>query len=245
MSVTASSLGTTALQKLGVLASGETLSAADGAIVLDRLNAWLDSLGVERLTMHYTLRTSHTLGAGTASYTLGSGGTINIQRPTFLERAGLIQDTSATDPQEVPIRVLTDQDYAEWPFKTLQETFPSAVWYDHNWSAGLGRVYPLPIPSAAGTALVLYTPQQATAFADLTTSYTLPPAYQRFYTLGLARELPPDYGVTFPRDLEDQYTEVRATLKIANLRPVALKVDPALRPRATIINTISGNEVIL
>lgn len=230
MSVTASSLILDALTQLGKAAPGESLSKADGELGLSRLNDWIDSHGIERLTMSYTLRTVKALTAGTASYTIGSGGDVNIQRPQYLERAGVLLDNTATDPDEARIEVLPEQGYAEWRIKTLSGT-PSAVYYDHNWASGLGRVYPLPIPDVSTTSLVLYTPQAATQFADLTTVYTFPPAYRRFYRLGLARELRADYGIPPSADLEQMFAEAQAAVKRANLRPIELHLDPALTRR--------------
>ncbi len=217
-----------ALMDLGHLAPGESLSADDADLSLTRLNDWIDSLGVERLTMSYILRTTHTLTASTASYTIGSGGNINIQRPTYLTRAGIIIDTTADPLVEIPIDVLTDQEYQDIPIKAMESPLAVAVYYDHNWSAGLGRVYPYPIPNVNTTSLVVYTPQAATEFADLTTDYTFPPAWRRFYRLGLACELWQPFGQLGDIGvLRESFEQARAAVKRANYRIEEMPMDPA------------------
>ena len=220
-----------ALQELGVLATGETVQGSEGSEALDIANDFLDALGAERLSMFSVLRTVKTLAASTASYTIGTGGSIDIVRPLWIDTATLVVDTAATIPTEIEIEVLTDAAYAVWPSKTLEASQPSAIYYDHAWSAGLGRIYVLPIPDVGTTQLVLYTPQQPAAqFADFnTTSYTFPPAFRRMLRKNLALELLPSYpGVQPSPLLLKQAMESKTQFKAANLRPLQLRRDPAL-----------------
>jgi hypothetical protein len=227
--MTGTTLITDALQLLGSQAPGESLTAVDGALALRRLNDWIDSLGLERQLMNYVLRTTKTLTPSTASYTIGTGGNISMVRPTYLDRAGMVVDTTATVPVEIPIQILTDQEYARETVKSLTSTLATSIYYDHNWSAGLGRIYVLPIPTVSTTQLVIYTPQAATEFADLTTDYTFPPGVRRFYRFGLACELWADYAqVADIGWLQAQRDEARAAVKRANVRLEEMPIDAAL-----------------
>lgn len=227
--MTGSDLITAALQQIGELGIGESVDADNGAIGLSRLNDWIDSLGNERQLMAYVLRTTKTLTASTASYSIGSGGSINIQRPQYLERAGLILDTTATVPVEIPVHILTDQEYAREPLKTLTSTLSTRIYYDHNWSAGLGLIYVLPIPTVNTTQLVLYTPQTTTEFADLTTNYTFSPGYRRFLRLGLMCELWADYGqIGNIEQMRIDRDAAGAAIKRVNTRLEEMAIDPAL-----------------
>lgn len=233
-----------ALQEIGVLASGETAQGSEGEEALNIANDFLDALGAERLSMFSVLRTPKTLVSGTASYTVGSGGDINIVRPLWIDTAMLVIDTSATTPTEVKIDVLTDGEYAAWPSKTLQASQPSAIWYDHAWSAGLGRIYPLPIPNVGTTQLVLYTPQQpASQFADYnTTSYTFPPAVRRMLRKNLALELAPSYpGCTVSPLLIGQANQSKAQFKSSNVRPLLKRGNPALASAGGTWNPNTGS----
>lgn len=214
-----------ALTQLGVLAAGETLANADAEAALTRLNDWIDSLGTERLTIYKLLRTEKALASGTASYTLGSGGAINIVRPVWLQDAGLIEDNTAAIPQERPIKVLTDDEWARVPDKT-QTGIVGSVYCNFDWSAGLALVSVYPIPNTATTTLVLYTPVALTEFANLTTEYTFPPGYRRFLRTNLAIELAPEYGRPLDPALVQQAIDAKAQIKRANHREADLRLDP-------------------
>lgn len=220
-----------ALQDLGVLASGEDppTSESDEALLL--LNELVETLGLDRGMLFTVLRTAKTLASGTASYTIGSGGSINIARPIWIDDAMLVYDTTASTPTEIPIDVLNDEEYAGWPQKTLQAPLSQAIYYDHGWSAGLGLIYPLPIPNVNTTQLVLYTPQDAvTSFADVnTTSYSLAKGVRRLLRKQLALELAPGYpAATVTPLLLKQAAESKAQFKSANVRPLLKRCDPAL-----------------
>ena len=216
-----------ALTQLGVLAAGETLASADAVEGLERLNDWIDSLGTERLTIYKLLRTEKALASGTASYTLGSGGAINIVRPVWLQDAGLILDNTAAVPEERPITVLTDDTWARLPNKT-QSGIAESVYCNFDYAAGLALVSVYPVPDTATTTLVLYTPVALTEFADLTTDYTFPPGYRRFLRTNLALELAPEYGRALDPALIQQAIESKAQIKRANLRLSGLRLDRAL-----------------
>lgn len=216
-----------ALTQLGVLAAGETLASDDAAEGLERLNDWIDSLGTERLTIYKLLRTEQVLAQGTASYTLGSGGAINIVRPVWLQDAGLILDNTAAVPEERPIKILTDDEWARLPNKT-QTGIVGSVYCNFDWAAGLALVSVYPVPDSATTTLVLYTPVALTEFADLVTDYTFPPGYRRFLRTNLALELAPEYGRPLDPALVQQALESKAQIKRANLRLSELRIDRAL-----------------
>lgn len=219
-----------ALQEIGVNATGEVMGGSEGDEALDIFNDFTDSLGVERLGMYAVLRTAKTLTSGTASYTIGTGGDINIARPMWIADAKLVVDTAATYPTEIDLDVLDDGSYAAWPSKTLQNTQSMAVYFDHAWTLGLGRIYPLPIPSVSTTQLVLYTPSESIAqVTSLATVVTFPPGTRRMLRKNLAIELAPSYpGCAVSQLLIEQAKESKAAWKRANVRPMLRRCDDAL-----------------
>jgi len=90
--LTARDIITATLRSIRVLGVGDPLPADDANDALDRLNDWLDSLALERLTMFHVARTTKLLGSNQQSYTVGIGGDIGIVRPTHIESANLIQN---------------------------------------------------------------------------------------------------------------------------------------------------------
>lgn len=224
---------TRAMQMLGLVEPGEAPSGEDTETGLAVLNEWIDTLGTQRLSIFKVTRnTPYTLAAGTASYTVGSGGTINIARPVWIEHCGLIIDTTAATPTEVGRRVFTDDEWAGIAQKTLQSNLITGIWYDHDWSAGLARIWPWPIPNVATTQVVLYTPTALTEFADLTTDYTFPPGYKRAIRANLAMELAAEYAgaVVTPR-LEKMADLGLTLIKRANLRLSTVDIDPSVLTR--------------
>lgn len=220
------------LKLLGVLAAGETATGNDAQDALSRLNDMVDAWNLERLFIFTIVRTPKTLGSGTASYTIGTGGSINIVRPLWIDHAGLIIDTSASTPSEIPIEVFTDQRWQGIPQKTLQSGLAQGIFYDHAWSAGLGLVYPWPIPNVGTTQLVLYAPGTAVAaFADLTTDYTFPPGYKRMLRYNLAVELAPEFGRALDSTVATIAERTIGNVKRANSRPRELRCDPAVTGR--------------
>ena len=226
--MTARDLITATLRSIRVLGVGDTLLAEDANDAFDRLNDWLDGLALERLTIYYVARTVTPLAASTPSYTIGTGGVINIVRPTQIEFAGLIQDPSAPVPFEQGIEVWTDQRWQQCPNKTLTSTYAQAIYYDHNWNAGLGLVYVWPIPTIGTTQLVIYTPSALREFATIDTAYTFPPGYRRYLRTNFAAEIASEYGKQLTGDQVAAARHAKGQVKRANIRPVEARVDAAL-----------------
>ncbi|HYE88054.1 MAG TPA: hypothetical protein VEA16_16945 [Vicinamibacterales bacterium] len=228
--MTANEIITGALFDLGVLAAGETPAAEDSEAARVCLNDLGDALGLERLTLYKTVRTTKTLASGTASYTIGSGADISVVKPAWIDRAMLVIDTSATYPTEKPISVLTPDEYAAWPQKTLPAPLSMAIFYDHGHnSSGYGTIYPLPIPNVGTTQLVLYTPGgEVATFADLVTDYALPRGYKRALRKNLALEIAPLFDAVPSPLLVRQADESKAALKRVNVPALILSCEPAI-----------------
>lgn len=219
-----------AMKTIGALAAGETPSSEEASDCLLRLNDLIDNWATQRLTIYYQLRTTKTLTANTTSYTIGTGGAINIVRPTLIEAAGLIIDTTATTPTEIPIEVFTLQQWQAIAQKTLTAALSRGIFYDYGWTSGLAVIYPWPIPTVSTTQLVLYTPQALTAMT-LAGTYTFPPGYARLLRMGLARDIAPEFARPWTGDLQALYEESIGDVKRANIRLTDLSVDRALLPR--------------
>lgn len=227
--LTARDIITATLRSIRVLGVGDPLLAEDANDALDRLNDWLDSLALERLTMYHVTRTVKLLGSNVASYTVGLGGDIGIVRPTHIESANLIQDVNLLPHYEKPIDVWTDQRWQGCRQKTLTSTYPTAVYYDHNWQEGLAKLHVWPVPIDCGlTQLVLYTPVALREFPTLDTTFSFPPGYRRFIRTNFAAEIASEYGKQLTADQVAAARQAKAQIKRGNVRPVEARVDPAL-----------------
>lgn len=239
--MTARDLITATLRSIRVLGVGDVLLAEDANDGLNRLNDWIDSLALERLTIYYVGRTIVPLVSGKQSYTIGIGGDIPIVRPTTIEAAGVILDITVVPVYEKPIPIYTDQRYQSWTHqKDLMSPLVQAIWYDHNWNAGLGKLFVWPVPNVSNTELILYTPAALQEFQTLDTAYTFPPGYRRFLRTNFAAEIAPEYGKQLTADQVGSARQAKALVKRGNVRPAELRVDPALSHRGEYFDWRTG-----
>lgn len=216
-----------ALEEIGVLGEAETADADTAGSALARLNLLIDELFLDRQWLHRVNRVQKTLAAGTASYTIGAGGSINTVRPIWIDSAKLIIDTGASTPTEIDLDILSDQRWQDEPQKSLQSSLSTAIHYDHDWSAGLGLIYPWPVPNVGTTALVLNLPgTSVTEFANLTTDYTFAPGYKSALIANLAKRLTTPFGKAITPELAERAIETMARVKRANHRPRELRGEP-------------------
>lgn len=218
--MTALDLITAALKRIGVVGGGQTPSAEDAADALLRLNALLDSFATERLFVPSITRTTWTIVSGTAAYTVGLGGTVNVTRPVFVEDVRF-QDTSQSPTLEMGLDLLTDQNYANIPQKDSTSTYPTSYYYNPTFSGtGLATLTFWPVPTSSTLEGVLYAPATLAQVAALSTTLTLQPGYQWFLQEQLAVALAPEFGVAAPGELRESAREAKANIKRANLRLV-------------------------
>lgn len=211
---------TASFKRIGVVGAGQTPAPEDAADALLRLNALLDSFATERLFVPSITRTTFTIVSGTASYTVGSGGTVNVARPVFVEDVKF-QDTSFSTTLELSLDMLTDQAYANIPQKTTTAPYPTTFYYNPTYtSTGFATLTFWPVPTSSTLQGVLYAPQTLVQVSSLDTTMTLQPGYQWFLQEQLAVSLAPEFGVQTPPDLVQSAREAKANIKRANIRIV-------------------------
>jgi hypothetical protein len=220
---TAYTLITDAFDELGIFQPGESIPDTDAQFSLRTLNRLIGSWAQQSLTIPAQSREVFDLVANQASYTIGIGGDFDTVRPpnqSSLTRAGLVYPTSPT--LEIPLQVLTDDDYVAIPQKALTSTQPYAVYYAPTFAATFGTIYPVPIPDNAANDLVLYLQQPITTFANLTTTYAFPAGYDEALMLALARRLAAPYGRQVSEDLKDRADQALSVIKRSNLKMTAM-----------------------
>jgi len=218
--MTVSDLITGALQDLRVLQVGEVVSSNDASFALERLNDWINALATEGLTVYTNTRTIWTLSTAT-SYTIGSGGAVNCARPTGpMDIVDIgFQDTSVSPTIEYNLGpVLTDDAWAGIAQKELTSVYPQAWYYNPTWTAGLGLLYPWPIPTSTTLQGVIYAPTPVSEFSAISETIALPPGYRRFLRTGLARELSSAFDAALTQEMQIAAIESKADVKRANMR---------------------------
>jgi hypothetical protein len=223
VTLTASNLIAGSLRLLGVLAAGESLPADMGADCLTALNQLLDGWSTERLAIYSQTRNLFALVSGTQRYTIGTGGTWNQDRPLWIDAAAYLTSAGL----EVPIRVLTRDEWAHVGQKSISDAVPQAVFYNPTFPLGAVDVYPK--PTDASVQIVLYTPLAAlTTVAALTTSISVPPGWLKALRYNLALELAPEYGVALDPGILAGAADSKATIKRTNEQLDELVIDSAL-----------------
>jgi hypothetical protein len=234
--VTARDLIGRSLRLLGVLASGESLPADQASDGLDTLNDLLDAWRAERLTLFAQARTVTALTVGVASYTIGSGGTINVNRPLWIDGATIV-----VSGEEIPIRVYTRDEWRRIAQKTLSGQ-PEGIFYNPTFPLGTVEVYPVP---AESTSLVIYGPAEAlVSVASLDTAISMPPGWSKALRYALAVDLAPEYPAVSSDAAQlilSQAVELKATIKRPNEAIEDMDIDPALRRRGAWFDINTGD----
>ena len=167
-----------AARKIQILGRGQTLPADEAQNGLDILNGILGSWSVDG-GMVYTESTDTFTATGAASYTVGSGGDVDIVRPSYVRDLYTTQgsiDYSASAIDQTRYSQICDKDIAGEP---------DVYYYDGNYP--LANLYLYPVPDGTYT-VTINTVKPLTAFASISDSYDMPPEYRRALEANLAVE---------------------------------------------------------
>lgn len=208
-----------AMSKINVLAAGETPSAEDAQVGLDRLNALMTALENEDLFNYTTTDTVATLPASTASLTIGPAQSIAMTRPVRLLK-GSFGRVGGVDYRIDPV---SEMEYNQISLKSsIGAVAPSVCFYDGG--TPTGRVYFWPV-AAGSVELHLVSPAPGGQAANTSTTYDFPPGYQRAIENLLALEIAPDFNVEASRTVMQMAANAKRLLKRTNARVPNLTLD--------------------
>ena len=212
MTDTALTIIETSARHLGALESGASLTDNEAQSGLRALNGMLDLWGIEGLPMYGENLTTHTLVSGTASYTIGSGATIDAARPTGLAgiRGAWVRDSNNIDRR---IRNLwTYKRYQDIGVKATQGPYADILAIDPGVTTS--TIYLYPTPDTGNTLRLLY--DALITFAALTTSFSLPPGYQEAIEYNLALRLAPQFELEASPDVRYMARESKKAIERVN-----------------------------
>ena len=190
MATTANDQINGALRLLGVLAEGETPSAATSQDALTALNQMIDSWNTERLSVFSTQDQVRTWQAGQRFNTLGPTGTIVGERPILVD-----DSTYFFDPQtnvSYGIKLINQQQYNGIAVKTVTSTYPQVMWVNMTYPDIEIYVYPVPLRPLE---FHFVSVEPLTKPASLSTDLTFPPGYLRAFKYNLALEIAAEFGI--------------------------------------------------
>ncbi len=205
---TATAIISRSLRLIGALAAGETPSANEQADGLEALNAMLDSWRTSSLSV-YALRDETLTLTGAASYTIGSGGTLNTTRPVRIESA--FERLSDVD---YPVKLASA--LAWYGLAAKSTTSDVAEWLYYEPAYPLGTLYLYPKATTGVLHLVTWVPLTSYAAAD---SVALPPGYQDAITYNLAVRIAPEYSRPVTPELAAIARDAMLRIERVNFRP--------------------------
>ena len=184
-----------ALRLLGVLAEGETPSAAMSQDALTALNQMIDSWNTERLSVFSTIDQKVDWPTYSINETLGPTGSLIRLNGTAV-RPILVDDaTYFRDPQtnvSYGIKLINQQQYDGIAVKTVTSTYPQVMFVNMTYPDIDIYIYPKP------TRLLEFhfiSVEELSQPATLDTDILFPPGYLRAFTYNLACEIAPEFGV--------------------------------------------------
>ncbi len=190
MATTAGDQINRALRLLGVLAEGETTSAAVSQDALTALNQMIESWNTERLSVFSTQDQVFTWPTSTIKRTLGPTGDFVGNRPILIDDATYFRDPSTN--VSFGIKIINQQQYDGIAVKTVTSTYPQVLWVNMTYPDIEMYIYPMP------TRLLEWhfvSVEELSQPATLSTILTFPPGYLRAFVYNLAMEIAPEFGV--------------------------------------------------
>ena len=179
-----------ALRLLGILAEGETPSAATSQDALMALNQMIDSWNTERLSTFVTQDQVYIWPAGVISRDLGPSGDFVGNRPIMLDDATYYRDPGTN--VSFGIKFINQQQYDGIAVKTVTSTYPQVCWVNMGYPDVTLTIYPRPTRDLEWHFVSV---QELDRPADLSTPILFPPGYLRAFTYNLAMEFAPEFGV--------------------------------------------------
>ena len=167
---------------------------------------------------------------GTRSYTIGPGGTFNTTRPISITSA-FIRDTGNID---YPVDLINEASYDNIRLKGSGNTYPSMLFYDQAFVAGLATIRLYPVPSS-GLTLHISSLRQLTQFATIGEAVVLPPGYQRAIESNFAIEAAAGY-IQVSAELAKIAKESKIAIKNVNAPTHHLQLEMMRGARSNIIS---------
>ncbi len=227
---------TSAMRITNALASGETPTAAEASDALAILNTMIGGWNTERLMVFTIVMQQFTLTPNKGTYTLGAGGDFDYPRPANLYRAGIVWLANPQQPLEIPLTMLTDDEWATVPIKNITSTIPQYLYNDGSYPYMNLNFWCIP---TIADDVRLYMWQLLTQFPDLITDILFPPGYPDAILYNLAVRLAANnIGTMITPLVLKLAAEAIAKIKGLNIPLLDLNVDVALNGRGRHYNWI-------
>lgn len=216
--MTGQELVNAAMQLLGSLTQGESPSTAESTQGLQAANDMLESWSLERMNIFAVQQSEHTLVTTQQEYTIGSGGDFDVARPIRYERASiLLANAGGTGYISQPLEIIDLRQWSDIVERGASGVVARVMYPDMAFPLTTLSLWPRPVFTGTAPKLELYTWTQLQSFADLVTSYTFPPGYQRALKFNLALEIAALDGIVPTPTVAQIAAESKAALRMLNI----------------------------
>jgi hypothetical protein len=225
-----------ALRLIGVLAEGETPSAATSQDALTALNQMIDSWNTERLSVFSTQDQVFSWTPGLISRTLGPTGDFVGNRPILLDDSTYFRDPA--NGISFGIKIINQQQYDGIAVKTVTSTYPQVIWINMDYPNIDMYIYPVPTKVLEWHFISV---TELTQPAALATSLAFPPGYLRAFRFNLACEIAAEFGVEPSRQVQRIAMSSKRNLKRINNPDDIMSLPYSLVGTRQRFNIFAGN----
>jgi hypothetical protein len=224
-----------ALRLLGILAEGETPSAAMSQDALMAMQQMIESWNTERLSVFCTQEQVFTWPSGLISRTLGPTGNFVGLRPILLEDSTYFR---APNNVSYGIKFINQQQYNGIAVKTVTSTYPQVIFVNMTFPDVEMFVYPRPTQDLEWHFVSV---EELSNPATLATNLFFPPGYLRTFAYNLAMEIAPEFGVEPSPQVQRIAMTSKRNLKRINNPDDIMSLPYALVSNRQRFNIFSGN----
>jgi hypothetical protein len=224
MQVTVLDLINGALKNLQVWSPDINLTADEEEDSIRKLTALIESVSNDSLLVYKTTADNFTLAGGVGTYTWGTGGTFNSERPVNVKACTVAISGSAGNI-DMPVAILQYDDFAAIRLKTLQTNYPQYVYIDGDYPLNNVRFYPVPSSAIPAT---FYSDKLITTVTSVTDALRLPPGYYRWLEAQLSIDLAPSFQRQASQNIFDIAKSAYRLLSSTNSEPLTMQTDAAL-----------------
>ena len=185
-----------ALRVLGILAEGETPSAATSQDALVALQQMIDSWNTERLSVFNTQDQTYLWTPGLKTQTLGPSGDFVGNRPIMIDDATYFRDPA--NGISFGIKLINQQQYDGIAVKTVTSTYPQVMWINMEYPNITMTIYPVPTKVLEWHFISV---EELMSVPSLSTNIYMPPGYLRAFKYNLACEFATEFGIEPPANV--------------------------------------------
>lgn len=181
--------------------------------------------------MIWCLEDHSVVATGAQTYTVGTGGDINIPRPDRLEKAYLRQLVN-TYPNQVDTPMDLLQSYEDYSLISLKNLTSLSFQMFYDPAFPMGVLYPWPVPNYGLYELHILVKAQIGAYTSLTQVLEIPPEYEGGIEWNLAERIRAAYGLPPAEDISRFAKDAMNLIRNANTQIPRLQM-----PRDLTVNT--------